>query len=122
MERIKNYAKKHPVWMGGILFAAVALLMNIFWILVVGTAHMNDIVHAIPVILVYSPIIDLLGGLVPTDFIFVPFIMLMDGVVGMIVGAILGKFTKTENTYWVVLALVAAVYFIVITFQWLPII
>lgn len=112
--------RKHPVIFIGFAFALLSLIFNIVWILLFHMAHVYDIVHVFPVILIYEPIINAIGGYVTTEFIFLPLAILIDFIIGLLVGLFAKRFVKTN--FIIILIISFAVYWIVITYQWLPII
>ena len=121
MKKVKYSIYKHPIWFGAITFGLLSLLCNTLWILAFNMAHIYDIIHVIPVIFIYEPIISILGGLVPTEFIFVPLAVMIDSMMGCVFALILKRLVKDKFIYmWSIIG-AFAVYFIVITYQWLPI-
>lgn len=120
MEKLKNYAAVHPVLFGGLLFGALSLMLNVFWIVVFQMAHVNDIVHVFPAILIVSAFLPMMGGFVSSQFVFVPIAVIMDLLVGLLVGWVAGKVWRTPKAYFLGLALSFGVYWIVITYQWIP--
>lgn len=122
-EKIINKFRKHPVLSVGILFVIFSLIINTAMILIAGRAYSNDIVHAVPTILFYEYVLDgILGGLLTTEFYLLPVILVIDFIIGIIVGFILNKAIKKESKYFIALAIIFVLYWFVICFQWLPII
>lgn len=121
MEKIKRFLKRNPVLGCGIAFAILSLIGNIISILIMDMAHIYDIVHVFPTVFIYGPIIKMTTGYVPSEFIFIPLIVIIDFVIGMLGGYILKKFIKTENGYLIGLIIMFLIYWFGITYQWLPI-
>ena len=121
MDTIKRFLKRNPLLGGGITFALLSLIGNIISILIKDMAHIRDIVHVLPTVIIYEPIIKMTTGYVPSEFVFIPLVVIIDFVIGMLVGYILNKFTKTENSYLIGLIIIFLIYWVGITYQWLPI-
>jgi len=122
MERIQKIVKNKPILAAGVIFALLSLVGNIISILFIDMAHIYDIIHVFPTILIYEPIVDMIGGIVTSEFIFIPLALIIDLIIGMILGFVLNKFVKTEKSYLIGLIIMFLVYWIVVTYQWLPII
>lgn len=121
MNNIKHFIENKKVLSAGIIFGLLSIILNILSVMIIGQAHIYDIIHAIPTIIVYNPIINALQGYVPTELIFVPLAVVIDFVIGMIIGLILKKFTKTKESYMIAVLISFIVYWVLITYQWLPI-
>lgn len=121
MEKIKNYARRHPVLFGILFFGSLSLVLNTIWILLFKMAHVYDIVHLFPTILIMDPILEAAGGYIPTQFVLLPIAVVIDIIIGALSGFVIGKIAKKEKTYMVSLTVVFAVYWIIVTYQWLPI-
>ncbi|MEF9990898.1 MAG: hypothetical protein RRZ84_00610 [Romboutsia sp.] len=122
MNKINKFIKNKPILASGMMFAILSLIGNIVFIIITGTSHIYDIVHAIPTIFIYEAIIEKMGGIVTTEFIFVPLAVIMDFVIGIVFGAVLNKFNKNKNNYLFGVIIVFLIYWIIVTYQWLPII
>lgn len=122
MNKIKGFTKKHPIWSFGVIFGVLSLICNLIWFGFAGSTHAYDIIHAIPVIFIYTPIIELMGGGMQSSIIYLPLLVIMDALIGMIVGAISYKINKSGQQQGLIVGLSFAVYWILVTFQWLPII
>lgn len=122
MYKIQKSVKNKPILLGGIVFILLSLIGNIMSILFMDMAHIYDVIHIFPTILIYEPIIHMVGGIVISEFIFIPLALIIDFIIGMILGVVLNKFTKTEKSYLIGLIIIFLVYWIVVTYQWLPII
>lgn len=122
MNKIKAFTKRHPIWSCGIIFGVLSLICNLIWFGFSGTTHVYDIIHAIPVILIYEPIIQLMGGAMQSPIIFLPLAVIMDALIGIAIGAISYKINKSGQQQGLIIGLSFAVYWILVTFQWLPII
>ncbi|MEG1584732.1 MAG: hypothetical protein RR131_02740 [Anaerovorax sp.] len=120
MEKIKIFTRKHPVIFGILFFGILSLVLNTIWILLFKMAHVYDIVHVFPIALMMEPILKAAGGVIPTQFVLVPMAVIMDMVMGAVATVIIWKITKKEKTYMLSLTLVFAIYWILITYQWLP--
>lgn len=121
MNRINKFIKTHPIIFGTLFFGVLSLVLNTVWILMFQMAHIYDIVHIFPTVLIMDPILELAGGSIPTQFVLVPIGVIFDMIIGAIITGIIWKITKKEKTYFTALILAFAVYWIVITYQWLPI-
>lgn len=120
MDKLKGYAKAHPVLFGGFLFGILSLVLNIFWIMFFQMAHVHDIVHIFPALLIVDALLPLMGGVVSSQFVFVPIALVMDCLIGLLVGWIGGKVWRNEGAYFLGMGLSFGVYWIVVTYQWLP--
>lgn len=120
MATIKNMKDKHPILMGGLLFIVLSFIANALWILCLDMAHIYDIIHAMPVAVIYDPIIKMMGGLVTTEWIYVPLAIWIDGVVGMLIAGVLRKCVKDDEVFSWSLIGAFAVYWILVCYQWLP--
>lgn len=114
--------KKHPIWLAVLVFVGLSLLSHSLWILCFDMPHIYDIVHAIPTVLIYEPIIQRMGGRVPSDFIFLPLALVLDGLFGALCGRLLSKKYVEKLTYLFMLVIAFSIYWIIMTYQWLPII
>lgn len=121
MNNIKNFIKNNKICASGIIIGILSLIGNILSVMLLNQPHIYDIVHAIPTILVYNPIINAIGGRVPSELIFIPLAVIIDFIIGLIIGAIFKKFSKTESGYLWGIIISFLVYWIIITYQWLPI-
>lgn len=121
MSNIKNFVENKKVLASGIIIGLLSLIGNVLSIMIIKQPHIYDIIHAVPTILVYNPIINMMGGNVPSEFIFIPLAVIIDFIIGMIIGFILKKITKSENGYLIGIIISFLVYWILITYQWLPI-
>lgn len=119
---MKNFIKSKPILAGGVIFAILSLIGNILSILLIDMAHIYDIIHVFPTIIIYEPIIEAIGGLVPSEYIFIPLAVVIDFIIGIILGFILKKVIKVEKNYLIGLIISFLVYWIIVTYQWLPII
>lgn len=118
-DKTKQKDKKSWVLRTAVAFGLGSLILNLLSVWLLGTAHIYDIIHAIPVIFVYEPIIKLLGGGMPSPLIYIPLAVLLDGLMGAVIGWGLGKWIK-KDTYQVIGILGSfAIYWIAVTFQWL---
>lgn len=122
MSVIDKYMKKHPIWLAVLVFVGLSLLSHSLWILCFDMPHIYDIVHAIPTVLIYEPIIQRMGGRVPSDFIFLPLALVLDGLFGALCGRLLSKKYVEKLTYLFMLVIAFSIYWIIMTYQWLPII
>ncbi|MGM9986112.1 MAG: hypothetical protein ACI35O_02685 [Bacillaceae bacterium] len=119
---MKEAIEKNPIIFSGLLFAILSLLLNALSILSIGMAHIYDIIHAFPTIFIYNPIIEAMNGYVPTEFIYVPLAVLLDGLIGLLVGWIGTKIVKKKTQQYVIfIVLFFCIYWFGITYQWLPI-
>lgn len=121
MNNIKRFIENKKVLSAGIIFGLLSIILNILSVMIIGQAHIYDIIHAFPTIIVYDPIISALQGYVPTELIFIPLAVVIDFVIGMIIGLILKKFTKTKESYVIALLISFITYWVLVTYQWLPI-
>lgn len=53
--------RKRPLLFSGLIFLLLSFLFNIFEILFIKSAHINDIIHVFPTIFIYEPIINILN-------------------------------------------------------------
>ena len=121
MKNIKEITKNHPVITSGIIFGVLSLITNIIWITAFGMAHIYDIIHVAPTVLVYPPIIKTIGGLAGSEYLFLPLAIIIDVIIGLLIGLIVKHCAKTSLARMVSIFIAFAIYFIVITYQWLPI-
>ncbi|MEG0857773.1 MAG: hypothetical protein RSG52_14995 [Terrisporobacter sp.] len=121
MNKIKSFIENKKILSTGIIFGLLSLIGNILCVILINQAHIYDIIHAFPTAIIYEPIINSMGGYVASHFIFVPLAVIMDFVIGLIVGFILKKSTKSEQSYLLGVILSFLVYWILVTYQWLPI-
>lgn len=122
MNKIIQFIENKKVLSSGIIFGLLSIIVNILSVMLIGQAHIYDIIHAFPTVIVYDPIINALGGYVASELIFIPLAVLIDFIIGIIIGLILKKFTKTRESYMVGILILFIVYWVLITYQWLPII
>lgn len=121
MNNIKRFIENKKVLATGIIFLLLSTITNIISVMLINQAHIYDIIHAIPTVIVYDPIINALGGYVATELIFVPLAVIIDFVIGIIIGLVLRKITKTQESYLLSVLISFVVYFVLVTYQWLPI-
>lgn len=122
MSKLRIFIQNKKVLSCGFIFAILSFIGNVLSILIINNAHIYDIVHAIPTVIIYEPIVNRMGGYVSSEFLFVPLAVFIDFIIGIVLGIILKKTTKTEKSYLIALIISFLVYWIVITYQWLPII
>lgn len=122
MKNIFKFIKSKPVLSGGIIFSLCSIIGNILSIQVMGMAHVYDIIHAFPIVILYDYIIEIVGNVYNSEYIIVPIAVIIDFLIGIIVGFILTKLKKTEKSYLIYLGVIFLIYWIIVTFQWLPII
>lgn len=107
---------------GGLLFLLLSFLFNIIEILIFKSAHINDIIHIFPTILVYEPIINILGGFKLNQIYYIPLACIIDFLIGLCLSFILSKFKYIKKHFFISLIIIFFIYWFFITFQWLPII
>lgn len=112
----KNWALKTAL-----AFGIGSLILNLLSVGLLQSAHIYDIIHAIPVIFIYEPIINGLGGGIPSPLIYVPLAVLLDALIGALIGIGLGKWLKKDTYQFIGILVSFAIYWIAITFQWLVI-
>lgn len=122
MSKVKQFMEKHPIWSFGIVFGVLSVIFNLIWFWFSGMTHVHDIIHVIPVILIYEPIIEMMGGGIPSPLIFLPLAVIIDAMIGLLIGAVSYKINKSSQQQVWVIGISFAVYWIIITLQWLPII
>ncbi|MGG7165557.1 hypothetical protein [Clostridium ihumii] len=122
MSKLRTFIQNRKVLSCGFIFAILSFVGNALSILIMNNAHIYDIIHAIPTVIIYEPIVNKMGGYVSSEFLFVPLAVFIDFIIGIVLGFILKKTTKTEKSYLVSATILFLVYWIVITYQWLPII
>lgn len=122
INKINNFILKSPVLFGGVLFLLLSFIFNMVEILIFKSAHINDIIHICPTILVYEPIINALGGFKLNQIYYIPLACIIDFFIGLALSFILGKFKYTKNYFFISLIIIFLIYWFFITFQWLPII
>lgn len=115
---MENYIKNRPVLMGGIAFAIGSIVFNTLSIILFGRAHVNDIVHVWPIVLLIEPFIDQFIS----PWMLLPLAVLIDFIAGLFFGWLSMKFTKTPRAYIVSLVALFILYWVVITFQWILIV
>lgn len=121
MNKIKDFIENKKVLASGIIFLVLSIIANLLSVMIIGQAHIYDIIHAFPTVIIYDPIITSLGGYVASELIFIPLAVIIDFIIGIIVGVILKKFTKTKGSYTIAILVSFVVYWVLITYQWLPI-
>ena len=114
--------RKRPLLFSGLIFLLLSFLFNIFEILFIKSAHINDIIHVFPTIFIYEPIINIfnLGKL--NQIYFVPLAVIIDFFIGIVIGFIFTKVKYTKNNLLISLIIAFFIYWFIITFQWIPII
>ena len=122
LNKINNFILKKPVLFGGLLILLLSFLFNIIEILILKSAHINDIIHIFPTILVYEPIINILGGFKLNQIYYIPLACIIDFLIGLFLSFILSKFKYTKNHLLISLIITFLIYWFFVTFQWLPII
>ncbi len=119
---IVNYVKEHVVIATTLLFLICSILFNILSGLIIGTPYYNDIVHIYPIAIlssIFDPngvskaIMGIIGAIVAIS---------TDVLIGFIIGLIVSKIEKIRDKLLIIVPIIAAVYFIVICFQCIPII
>ncbi|MGL4736442.1 MAG: hypothetical protein ACRCW2_03200 [Cellulosilyticaceae bacterium] len=120
-QKDKTHQKSKKSWVlrVAIAFGIGSLILNLLSIWLLDAAHIYDIVHAIPVIFIYQPIIEWLGGGMPEPIIYVPLAVLLDALMGAIIGWGVGKWIKKDTYLWIGILVSFAIYWIAFTFQWL---
>lgn len=121
MKKIKEFIQIHPVIASGISFGILSFMTNIIWIRAFNMAHIYDVIHVFPIIFAYEPIIDALGGGIQSQYIFMPMAIIIDILIGALVGLVIRRYAKTNLVWIISMILSFLIYFIVITYQWLPI-
>lgn len=121
MDKIKQFIKNRKVLSAGIIFALASLIGNILSVLIIGMAHIYDIIHVLPVVIIYELLTMIMEEFVVFDLILVLLAVIIDFIMGIVIGFILKKTIKKENSYLIGLIISFLVYWIIITFQWLPI-
>ena len=117
-----NKISKRPLLFGGLIFLLLSLLFNILEVLFIKSAHINDIIHVFPIILVYEPIINALGGFKLNQICYVPLAVIIDFLIGIVLSFILIKFKYTKKNFLIGLIVIFLIYWFIITFQWIPLI
>lgn len=91
-------------------------------ILIFKSAHIHDIIHIFPTILVYEPIINALEGLKLNQIYYIPLACIIDFLIGLVLGFILSEFKYIKNHFLISLIITFLIYWFFLTFQWIPII
>lgn len=110
LNKINNFILKKPVLFGGLLFLLLSFLFNIIEILIFKSAHINDIIHIFPTILVYEPIINILGGFKLNQIYYIPLACIIDFLIGLFLSFILSKFKYTKNHLLISLIITFLIY------------
>ena len=122
LKKINNFILKKPVLFGGLFFLLLSFIFNMIEILIFKSAHINDIIHIFPTILVYEPIINALEGLKLNQIYYIPLACIIDFLIGLALSFILSKFKYIKKHFFISLIIIFFIYWFFITFQWLPII
>lgn len=122
LNKINNFILKKPVLFGGLLFLLLSFIFNMIEILIFKSAHINDIIHIFPTILVYEPIINALEGLKLNPIYYIPLSCIIDFLIGLVLSFILSKFKYIKNHFLISLIITFLIYWFFLTFQWIPII
>ena len=122
LNKINNFILKKPVLFGGLLFLLLSFVIHLIEIRNYKSAHLNDISHIFPTILVYEPIINILGGFKLNQIYYIPLACIIDFLIGLFLSFILSKFKYTKNHFLISLIIIFFIYWFFVTFQWLPII
>lgn len=122
LNKINNFILKKPVLFGGLFFLLLSFLFNMIEILIFKSAHIHDIIHIFPTILVYEPIINILGGFKLNQIYYIPLACIIDFLIGLALSFVLSKFKYTKNHFLISLIIIFFIYWFFVTFQWLPII
>lgn len=122
LNKINNFILKKPVLFGGLFFLLLSFIFNMIEILIFKSAHINDIIHIFPTILVYEPIINALEGLKLNQIYYIPLACIIDFLIGLVLGFILIKFKYIKNHFLISLIITFLIYWFFLTFQWIPII
>ncbi|OON96889.1 MAG: hypothetical protein ATN31_09025 [Candidatus Epulonipiscioides saccharophilum] len=119
---ILKYMKEHIVITTVLIFLICSIICNIASELIIGTPYYNDIVHIYPIAILSSildpngiskAIMGIVGAIVAIS---------TDVLIGFIIGLIISKIEKIRDKSLIIVPILAAVYFIVICFQCMPII
>ena len=122
INKINNFLLKKTVLFGGLLFLLLSFIFNMIEILIFKSAHINDIIHIFPTILVYEPIINALEDLKLNQIYYIPLACIIDLLLGLVLSFILSKFKYIKNHFLISLIITFLIYWFFLTFQWIPII
>lgn len=122
INKINNFLLKKTVLFGGLLFLLLSFIFNMIEILIFKSAHINDIIHIFPTILVYEPIINALEDLKLNQIYYIPLACIIDFLLGLVLSFILSKFKYIKNHFLISLIITFLIYWFFLTFQWIPII
>ena len=122
LKKINNFILKKPVLFGGLFFLLLSFIFNMIEILIFKSAHINDIIHIFPTILVYEPIINALEGLKLNQIYYIPLACIIDFLIGLALSFILSKFKYIKKHFLISLIITFLIYWFFLTFQWIPII
>lgn len=122
LNTIRKYANKRPLLFSGTLFASLSIILNTITILSSSKAYIYDIIHAMPIAVAYTPIIATMQGQVATEFIFLPLAALIDFAFGLLIAWFILKVLKRPYLSVFMLLLSFTLYWLIICYQWLPII
>lgn len=109
---------RYPVLCGGIFFGAASLVINVMTLIWLGMAHVYDVVHIFPVVFLLAVLPEEPNVQWPLAVIA----LVVDVLVGFLMGAILKKTKCKDGTYVSILVLSMLIFQIAICFQWIPII
>ena len=107
---------------GSLLFLLLSFIFNLIEVLIFKSAHIYDIIHVFPIILVYEPIINALGGFKLNQICYVPLAVIIDFLIGIVLSFILIKFKYTKKNFLISLIAIFLFYWFIVTFQWILII
>jgi len=107
---------------GSLLFLLLSFIFNLIEVLIFKSAHINDIIHVFPIILIYEPIITALGGFKLNQICYIPLAVMIDFLIGIVLTFILIKFKYTKKNFLISLIIIFLFYWFIVTFQWIPII
>ena len=122
INKINNFLLKKTVLFGGLLFLLLSFIFNMIEILIFKSAHINDIIHIFPTILVYEPIINALEDLKLNQIYYIPLACIIDFLLGLVLSFILSKFKYIKNHFLISLIITFLIYWFFLTFQCIPII
>lgn len=120
--KLNNIMLNSPTLFGGLFFLLFSFIFNLIDVLIFKSAHIYDIVHVFPTILIYEPIINALGGFKLNQIYYVVLAVIIDFLIGIILSFILTRFRLTKKYFLISLIITFLFYWFIVTIQWLPII
>lgn len=121
ISKINSLLTKKPILFGGTLFLLLSLIFNTVEILLFKSVHIHDVIHVFPTVLIYEPILNALAGLVRNQIYYLPIACMVDFVIGLLLSLVFNYFNYTKNHFFQSQMIAFIIYWVIVTFQWIPI-